>query len=209
MLNCRQNHSNDNFIDLNLENLSDEEEDHLNLISIHLSSDIITINFHQFCKYSRLIQKEFQEQTCINDLITKIEIELKKYNIKDESVKFFFKLLNGQSISITCGYFFDLYKLSHIFKVNSVKQFLKKKFSKFSQNLDFFLNLLVEQQSNDGRDLLPIDFYSIDMESFLSENIENCLKSDKFGELSFSSIYRIIEKSDKNKIKSDTLFDFI
>lgn len=35
MLNCRQNHSNDNFIDLNLENLSDEEEDHLNLISIH------------------------------------------------------------------------------------------------------------------------------------------------------------------------------
>ena len=47
------------------------------------------------------------------------------------------------------------------------------------------------------------------METYLSNNINKCLKNETFENLPISTIFRIIEKSDKNLISDESLLDFI
>lgn len=57
-------------------------------------------------------------------------------------------------------------------------------------------------------EIITINEYSKEMESFLSENIDKCLKNKRFEKLQIS-IHRIIKKSDIKNISSDLLFNFI
>lgn len=53
------------------------------------------------------------------------------------------------------------------------------------------------------------DSINSEIEELLTNNINECLKNDKFIELPISTVYRIIEQSSKLKTESDALFDFI
>ena len=53
------------------------------------------------------------------------------------------------------------------------------------------------------------DSTNSEIEELLTNNINECLKNDKFIELPIPTVYRIIEQSSKLKIESDALFDFI
>lgn len=115
-----------NLLILSLQNVSDdiEEEEEHDIIIFHLSSDIIKINFYQFCKYSHLIQKEFHNNTSIQEIIENIEKKILQYHIKDESVKKLFKIFNDEQIEIAIDEYNDFCKLAEIFKVKSLKKLL-------------------------------------------------------------------------------------
>lgn len=203
-----ENHSvRDDFAIINIQEVPEEEEN--NLIQIHLSSGTAKISFHQFCKYSSLIQEELQNEANIMKILKRIEVNLKKYDIKDENVNIFFNILKETKVEITSNEYFDLYKLAEIFKVNSIKKLLKNYAKKFSQNLYFILNLMLQHKSEEFDDLFPNDYISDELENFLITNVEKCFTIELFGQLPISSIYRIIEKSDFNNISSDKLYDFI
>lgn len=56
---------------------------------------------------------------------------------------------------------------------------------------------------------MPKDDFLFQMEEHLTRRIEDCIKSENFIQIPISMIYRIIEKSDKEKVSSDWLLDFI
>lgn len=202
-----------NFITLNLQNTPEEEEEgeeEVNdKITIHLSTIEIQIYFHRFCKYSRLIQQNLGYGKSINEIISDTEQKLLTNHIQNSSAIKFFKLLNDEETEITKVDFIDLYKLSQIFKVKSLKTKLKNYAQNSAQNIDFMINLLLDQQMDENNNSLTNDLFSVDMEDYLSSHINQCLQSENFGLLLISTLYRIIEKSDRNQISMDTLFDFI
>lgn len=193
---------------IDLQGALEEEEDQEDYIIFHVSSEIIKIKFHQFCKYSRIIQEECQNMNGIQDIIERLERDLQRYQIRPDNIKKFFKLLKKDKMQITSDQYLDFCKLSEIFKVKSLKRLLKIYSQKFSQNLNFVINVLIEQQNQELDDLFPDDYVSNDAENILVKNVEDCLNNELFGHLSASTIYRIIEKSG-NQIKSDMLFRFI
>ena len=199
------NQPQNNLLVLNLQNVSDdiEEEEEHDMIVFHLSSEIIKINFYQFCKYSHLIQKEFHNTTSIQEIIENIENKIHQYHIKDESVKKLFKIFNDEQIEIAIDEYNDFCKLAEIFKVKSIKKLLKRTAQKFSENVQFLLNLLINRiedlKSSESIELFENDYISYDIEEKLSKHVNDCLKSDNFSQLPISMVYRIIEKSDCKK----------
>lgn len=57
--------------------------------------------------------------------------------------------------------------------------------------------------------MFPVDYISNEIEDCLIKNLNECFKNELFSQLNVSTIFRIIEKSDINQIKSDALFEFI
>lgn len=209
IMSFNQSHQQRDDLDvIDLQGALEEEEDQEDYITFHVSSETIKIKFHQFCKYSHIIQEECQNMNGIQDIIERLERDLQRYQIRPDNIKKFFKLLKKDKMQITSDQYLDFCKLSEIFKVKSLKRLLKIYSQKFSQNLNFVINLLIEQQNQELDDLFPDDYVSNDAENILVKNVEDCLNNELFGHLSASTIYRIIEKSG-NQIKSDTLFRFI
>ena len=69
------------------------------------------------------------------------------------------------------------------------------------------LSLKIAQEQNSN--IFLTNQILVDIESYLKDNINQCLASDKIGLLPVPSIYRIIAKSDREKISSELLFHFI
>lgn len=202
-----ENHSDDSAI-INLQDALEEEEEN-DIIQFHLSSEIIQIHIHQLCKYSHLIQKEFQQGTELSILIPTLEQKFKKYQVKDKNIKFFFQLLKKEKMEITSNQYIDLCKLAEIFEVSSLKKLLRIYYQKFSKNLNLIINLMLEENSFEVDYLFPHDCLSNEFEECLINNIDKCFNIDIFGQLPISTIYRIIEKSNLNNITNDFLYDFI
>lgn len=200
----------DNLSIICLQDVSDddENEEQQDKITICLSSENYQINLDKFCKYSGLVHISFQNKKSIHEIIEDIEEKFPKYHIHNESVKTFFRLLNNEQVQIKTDEYLDLCRLSELFKVRSLKKLLKKYSMNLAENIQFLLNLLINQ--NTYMNSNSIDrLFSIDIETVLSKHINECLKSDKFKELPIPTIYRIIEKSDRNEIQSDILYDFV
>ena len=171
-------------------------------IAFKLRSESINIDFHKFCKYSNLVQKEFLSQNMIMNIFQDCDKIQKEYNIKEENIKKFFELLQDEKGNISIDQYIDLVKLSDLFEVKSLQILLKKFARENFQNIDFIISMILDNR-------VESDELMIEMEDILMNNITQCLKNEKFSQLEIPILYRIIEKSDHNQIPSDLLYRFI
>lgn len=100
-------------------------------------------------------------------------------------------------------------RIFKFFQVTKLSKILNKYKKTHFLDADFIINQILEQISfnkNDNfTDITPI----FDMESSLYNKVNECFQSQQFGLLPISIVYRIIEKSEQDKISNDLLFDFI
>ena len=136
--------------------------------------------------------------------------------IKEENVVTFFYLLEEKKAHISIDNYWDLYKLSEIFEVCTLKNKLFKYAEKHSNDVSFIISLLIERQKSQKQETKFdeiinnfIDKYPSKIEEILENQINECLCNGQFGEIEISTIYRILSKSSDKKISSDLLFQFI
>lgn len=98
-------------------------------VCIHLSSDVIYINYYQLFKWSKLVREEYPKNE-INRLSSYICQIQQKYNINQENIKSFFNSISNEQIQITIDKSFDYLKLSKLLSVEMVSRILQK----FAQN---------------------------------------------------------------------------
>lgn len=191
---------------------SDEYEEYENnsdLITLELRRSTIRLKYWQLCKHSPHIpniypKKELQE--CLSSDIRQFEEE---NNINEINIINFFKIYQDENVAITNDNFRDYYKISEFLRVKSFLTQLKKYEKKYSNDIDFIISKILDEMSNPRNGLMPKDDFLFQMEEHLTHRIEDCIKSENFIQIPISMIYRIIEKSDKEKVSSDWLLDFI
>ena len=200
-------YQNQDFVTFNLQDAIDQDDS--DKVTFRLSSEIIKIDLYKLYKYSQLFKDGPTGNQTIKHLSENLDQIAQQYKIKEDSIKIFLKLIQEDKADISCNHYCDLYKLSDIFKVNPLKKLLNNFAIQNSQNIDFIINLIIDQQSLENHELFQLDDISSNMEDVLCNNIDKCLLNQNFGILQSPTIYRIIEKSDKDKINSDILYDFI
>lgn len=200
-------YQNQDFFTFNLQDAIDQDDS--DKVTFRLSSEIIKIDLYKLYKYSQLFKDDPTGNQTIKHLSENLDQIAQQYKIKEDSIKIFLKLIQEDKADISCNHYCDLCKLSEIFKVNPLKKLLKNFANQNSQNIDFIINLIINQQSLENHDLFQLDDISSNMEDVLCNNIDKCFLNQNFGILQSSTIFRIIEKSDKDKINSDILYDFI
>ena len=192
-----------------LEEIESDDDDENNQVEYELSSSIIKISYLNLIKYSQVIQKNILQNNindCMAAKLKKIQIS---DNIDEENIKTFFQLLNEEDVMIKNEQYIDLCKLTNIFEVKPLEKFLKKYLKSHSNDIDFILTLKIESERDNDSDIFSNNEYSVEMENFLSENIDECFQNEKFQKVSASSIFRIVEKSGINKKVNNLLCDFI
>lgn len=172
-------------------------------------SSQIEIPLHNLVKYSQIVQEEIKQ----NKIFIELNKSIQKVQIKHKSsINTFLQLLNDEDTEMNNEEFTDLLKLSEHFKVEILKNALKKYLQSHSKDIDFILSLKIEDENNikenNIKEILTEDI-SEEMEECLQTNINECLKNDKINQISVSSIYRIIERSCKEQISNDLLCRFI
>lgn len=187
----------------------DFEEDNNDLISIQLSSQLIQIYYIQICKYSQLIQDKFSKSEAMTQIPQYVLEIQKKYNISDDNIITFFKLLQEEKIEIRSSQYCDLCKLTTLFQVHILRKSLKKYARKYSKNIEFIINLMIEHYTKSCDDIFTKDDFSEEMEDCLKNSINQCLQNQNFKKLPPSVVYRIIKRSEKEKIQMDLLYKFI
>lgn len=176
------------------------------------SSEINEISFSSLFdlfKYSKTICKNDIIQNLASNCTNQLELLKRSHNIKNENINIFFRLLKNEKIEISNEQFCELYILSEFFQVDQLIHILKEYFKRHIKDVDLVIDFLINQistQNND--DITSFEFYK-EIEESLSSKIEVCFINPNFGKLPSSIIYRIIERSDKNQISSDILYDFI
>lgn len=189
-----------------LEESSDEQGD---LVTIELKSIKINVQYSQLCKYSQLIQEEYNIISTHAQLSSLIQGYVHKYEIQEKNVIFFINFLQEKSVTINTSSYFDLYKLSTLFKVNALKKTLKRYIVNHSNDISYIVKMILDEKNLDELDLIENDNNSVKMEELLYNRVNECLQNVDFCNLPISTIFRIIEKSNEEDISSDSLYDFI
>ncbi|KAK8835249.1 hypothetical protein M9Y10_039807 [Tritrichomonas musculus] len=188
-----------------LERASDDSDQ----VEIKFTSQNIKIHFYQLCKYSLLIEKEYQRFDIEGRLSHNIKEFQKNYNIQETSLITFFNILKEGKVQIMSNQFRDLFKLSELFKVKFLQSFLERYSKEHFNDIDYIVNMILSSVSETQNDNLQCDEFSNDMERQLSSKIEKCLQNENFGDLPISVIYRVIKRSDQKRISSNDLYKFI
>lgn len=191
----------------------EEEDDEKDLVILKLKKITIKINYSQLCKHSRLIRSKYLISDVKNNLSSEIQKLQDQYNIQDENIIFFFKLLREEKFKMTKEKFSDIYKLSQFFQsknlIRKLKLYLNSNFDDVDLRIQFILIELEKERSN--KNYLNDTKYDVkvQMQYYLIENINECLKSLIFEKLPISMIYQTIEKVNRDQIQNDLLYDFI
>ena len=197
------------IIDLN----KDFKKGNDNMITIHINLNTITINYFQIYKYSKLIQEK--SQMAQEQLSQKIQEIKKKFNLEDENIITFFKILQEEQVEIKNDSLLDLFILSTIFKVDLLLKNLQKILPNFQQNLVMILTYLIEKNDEiksddiDDDDSIIKNIINVEMEKCLTNKINEIIKNKLFKKLPKCVIYRILEKSHPQNIPCNDLFSFI
>lgn len=195
----------DKFIfDLNNEM---EEEANDDLINIQLSSNLIQVHYYQIFKYSELIQEGYNKKEAIDSLPQYIQEIQDKYHIDEDNLVTFFKMIQEEKIEIKNSQYSDLYRLSKLFQVKSLQRSLNKYAHKFSKNINFFINLMVDHHRNKNDRNKNHQLQKC--RHFLIKNINECLVNESFQHLPVSVIYRLIDQSRREDVSNDLLYEFI
>lgn len=192
----------------NLQKALDDEE--CDETIIELKTKTIKVNYYQLCKYSKLIRKEYNQDIFKNRLLEDIQRFQQEYDIDEQNIVLFFQLLQEENVEIQNEQYLDLCILSKLYKVNSLAKVLDDYSEKHINDIDFAINLLLnEPRSNKIRDIFPYGEMHGQLEEILANHVNECIQNENFGKLPISSIYRVIEKSDKKQISYDLLYEFI
>lgn len=187
----------------------EEEEDNNDLINIQLSSNSIQVYYYQMCKYSQLVQNEFPKKEAMMNLPRYVQEIQKKYKINDDNFITFFRMIQEEKVEIKINQYCDLCRLSQIFQVQILQKVLKRYAKKYSSDIEYIINLLIEHHSKTDDTVFLIDDFSNEMEELLVNNIDRCLQNQNFKNLPISVIHRIIQKSGGQNFSSDILYEFI
>lgn len=198
--------------DIDSIDLNDELDDDTNQVKICFQTPTKSYNISllQLLKFSGFIQKDLNVDDNINRMKAKITEMIESNYIKEENLEIFFDLLEEKKVKISQNNYLDLCKLSEMFEVEVLKKCLTRYSKNHSNDIDFILNILIENEKQDENfEVYSKIENSINIEDFLIDNINECLQKKMFAQLQISTIDRIIKKSDKQQISNDLLYDFI
>ena len=194
----------------NLHNEEDnKKEDDGDTIIIQLASNQIKVKFSQLCKYSQHIREEYRIKDAKETLTQTVIKYQADYDINENNIILFFKLINEEDVKIKGPECFELYLLAKKFKVNTLIQLLQKYSQNHSNDISFIINLLLKQNSIKNDQIIESDEISFFSELNLINQIDKCLQHDDFCRLPISNIYRIFESRKTNEFSNDLLFDYI
>lgn len=77
-----------------------------------------------------------------------------------------------------------------------------------SEDISFISCLIIEQNPDMNEYIIHNNVICFEIEECLINKVDECLQNEQFGKIPISTIYRILEKSQKH-ISSDLLYDFI
>ncbi|KAK8880814.1 hypothetical protein M9Y10_003505 [Tritrichomonas musculus] len=172
-------------------------------------SEIMRISFYNLIRYSQAVRENIIYNDIINTFTNHLDLFARSSNIRFENIELFFRLLQNEKIEISNDQYCDLFRLSEHFGVDCLTNILKSYFKRHIKNIDFIIQLLIDQISTQKYDIITNSEFSKEMEDCLSCKIDECVVNSNFCKLPISTIYRIIEKSDASQISSDLLYEFI
>lgn len=195
---------------INLGNESDDEESVSgHLIEIKLTSITIQISFIQLYKYSQLFRDKYLTEESRESLSEEILQFQNQFDIKEENIILFFKLIQDENVSIINDNYRDLRKLSDYFKVQKLRKFLDKYSKNYLTDLDSIIIQILNSPLLKDPTMGYNDTVNAELEDKLCDKINDCFQNSFFAKLPISIIYRILSKSEIENISSDLLFDFI
>lgn len=188
--------------------VSDSETNSDDLIKLKFGNDdIVHVNYYKLVYQSKYIRDNFSYSEALTSFQAEIEKIEDKLKINKESIKLFIQLIQQEKVSITYDHFKNFCTLSNYFCIPRFTQKLDKIMrEELLNDLNFSIQILIDSQS--ATDNNDTEFTS-KIEDLLGNRVNECFKIQKFGELPISIIYRIINKSDKEKFNHDLLIDFI
>lgn len=189
--------------------LNDYQDDQ---IDIELQSSKLSFPFIQLYKYSTKIQREYQNDHIKKIIKQHIKDIQHEYHINDENIFKFLKLLKDENVEINNDDYIDMKKLSNIFEIQPLTKFLNKYAREHSKDIDFIIQIIhsTTARAREAREIeTETENDMKEYENILSEEINESLKNEKFQSLPISTIYRILEQSDRKKIDQKHLFHFI
>ena len=173
----------------------------------------VDVPLFELVKYSRVVQEELQTNYTIKRIQSEVQTLISNNELEEENVFNFYSLLSGERVEINNSNYWDLFKLSCLFKVEPLKRSLFEYSEEHSNDVGFMIELLKEEEKD--RNMIEKNEYSFsieylsNIEEVLSNQINECFQNENFGKLSISTIYRILSKSSHNEIESDLLYEFI
>ena len=173
--------------------LSDKTVVQVDILKLFFLSKYIRTKYN-YLEVNKVLQFEFENCE-------------RKMKISKESIKRFIDIVQNEKVTIPLEYYKDLYILSEYFGV----QKLTRKLDCIKENelfisIDFTIQTLIDISMLENEEETKM---TSKLENFLSEQINECFENEKFSELPNSSIYRILEKSDKESLNVNALTEFI
>lgn len=193
------------FLQIDVSNIKDQADE--NFIKIRFQNDdAFQVKFSTLINKSKYIRNKYKYSEALDSIQEEIEEIEDKFNISEESIKDFFHLIQDEKVNIPIERYRDIYTLSEYFCITKFTTVLDKISRKeLLKDLNFTIQFLIDSQKvNDHMETKVTS----KIESFLKEQINECIKNDKFRELPISTLYRIIDIS-KEKVDNNLLVDFI
>lgn len=178
----------------NLQNVDADDEDDADLIKIQLKASDYSINFHQLYKFSHLIREKYTIESAREELSTLFQNYEQDYSIQERNIQLFFKFIKEETIKVNNSTYFDLFKLSTLFKVKRFIKALSKFQEKHSKEISYIINMIINQESMKKIGLNDNEENNEENMNILIENCNECLKNENFGLLPIEKIKQIIEK---------------
>ena len=194
-------------LEIDITKTQDENNDE-DLIDIGLGEEKhFKVNFSKLVSQSKYIRDKYKYSEAIISLTEEILLLQKRTKINDDLVEQFVKYIQTGKVTISYEDFYSMYKLSKTFEITRLTHELETIiFSKMCEDLTFSIETLISsegEQEEIDNDLLA------KIETFLSERMNESLSNKHFCRLPVSTIYRILEKSDKKFVNINVLTDFI
>ena len=173
-----------------------------------------SVDLSQLCKLSDFIMSNYsRDETHFSIYFPTNLRELQKsFNINIVSVQAFMRILSGEIELITDEVCYDLYKLSRIYKIKKLNDFILR-YSRFRDRpIDdvaaFYLKLVQANKQSEQEDKFLDEFLKkINIVQKLADNVKDCLNSEYFKRLPQDQIFLILGKC--KDVPCDDLLDFI
>lgn len=175
---------------------------------------MIDLYYSQIVKYS----KHVREGYIFSDIINRLPQEIKKFQedsqLPLENIVLFFQLLQQNydikdNLILTYIQCVDLIKISKYLEVRKLSKQIDEYINNHNNDIDFVIQMIQHENKTLNNAENCVINISKEIENILISKVDKCLLNEKFAELPISLIHRIIERSSKELINSDNLFDFI
>ena len=171
------------------------------------SGSLIQVKFSRLVSQSKYVRDKYKYSEAVNFFQLEIDKLENEFKIKEESIKHFIQLIQEEKVNISIEHYRDFCTLSEYFCIPRFTRALDDiRQQELFNDLDFTIQLLLDSESaeNDIETKLTSK-----IETFLSDRINECLKNREFKKLPITTIFRILNGSNKESINVDLLFDFI